>query len=313
MKKFHAIPRSLLHPVRPRLTPHHSRHPSLRASYAGEGKWLLESKDGPLGEFDIVINAMGNQHTPLYPEVEGISLTSREIAGIPPSGITMSKLAGKKVVIVGSAAAAVQIVPEVAKKAGRLTVLQRTANWIMPRNRKMYSARQRWRFRHIPGSIALTRWVQRMMMGQVEYAVTVGHNRMGQFENVARKYIDRAIEDPALREVLVPDSDYGCKRGLVSDDFYPALNRDNVELVPEGLRRVTEGGIVTEGGRDIEADVIIYCTGYKILDYDRFDVVGKGRSQPRGRARGRPPILQGYRHPRISPITSLPSGPTGWC
>ncbi len=246
-----------------------------RASYAGEGKWLLESKDGPLGQFDIVINAMGNQHTPLYPEVEGISHFKGDSWHSTEWNHDVD-LQGKKVIIVGSAAAAVQIVPEVAKKAGHLTVLQRTANWIMPRNRKMYSPLQRWRFKHIPGSIALTRWVQRMMMGQVEYAVTVGHNRMGQFENVARKYIDRAIEDPALRDVLVPDSDYGCKRGLVSDDFYPALNRDNVELIPEGLRRVTEGGIITEGGRDIEADIIIYCTGYKILDYDRFDVVGKG-------------------------------------
>ena len=113
------------------------------------------------------------------------------------------------------------------------------------------------------------------MMGQVEYAVTIGHNRMGQFENMVKKYIDKTIDDPALREALVPDSRYGCRRGLVSDDFYPALNRDNVELVPQALQRVTENGIVTAEGREIEADVIIYCTGYKILDYDRFDVIGK--------------------------------------
>jgi cation diffusion facilitator CzcD-associated flavoprotein CzcO len=62
---------------------------------------------------------------------------------------------------------------------------------------------------------------------------------------------------------------------LVSDDFYPALNRDNVELVAQGLARVTPTGVVTASGRDIEADVIIYCTGYKILDYDRFAVIGR--------------------------------------
>ena len=235
---------------------------------------MLTSSDGSLGEFDILINAMGNQHTPLYPEVEG-----RESFGGDSWHATCWNhevdLKGKRVIVVGSAASAVQLVPEVAREAGQLTVLQRSANWIMPRRRKEYSAAQRWRFRHIPALIKLTRWLQRMMMGQVEYAVTIGHNRMGQFEGMVEKFINKSVDDPALRKVLLPDTRYGCKRGLVSDDFYPTLNRDNVELVAEGLAQVTPTGIVTSSGRHIEADVIIYCTGYRILDYDRFDVIGK--------------------------------------
>ena len=244
-----------------------------RATYNQGGKWILESDDRTLGEFDILINAMGNQHTPLYPNVDGID----DFQGHSWHSTEWNHdvdLSGKKVIIVGSAAAAVQIVPEVAQQASHLTVLQRSANWIMPRNRKVYSDAQKWRFRNIPGWIALTRWVQRLMMGQVEYAVTIGHNRMGQFENMVKKYIDRTSDDPELRKALVPDTSYGCKRGLVSDDFYPALNRDNVELVPEGLKQVTNSGVITAGGLEITADVIIYCTGYKILDYDRFDVIG---------------------------------------
>lgn len=244
-----------------------------RATYDACGKWTLESNGRTLGDFDILINAMGNQHTPLYPDVAGINDFQGESWHSTEWNHKVD-LSGKKVVIVGSAAAAVQIVPEVARRAGHLTVLQRSANWIMPRNRKVYSDRQKWRFRNIPGWIALTRWVQRLMMGQVEHAVTIGHNRMGQFENMVRKYIDRTIDDPELRKVLVPNTAYGCKRGLVSDDFYPALNRDNVRLVPEGLKQVTADGVVTASGEMIEADVIIYCTGYKILDYDRFDVIG---------------------------------------
>jgi cation diffusion facilitator CzcD-associated flavoprotein CzcO len=245
-----------------------------RAEYTGNGKWFLQSRDGPLGEFDIVVNAMGNQHTPLYPEVEGMA----DFAGDSWHSTEWKHdvdLCGKKVVVVGSAAAAVQIVPEVAKQAGHLTVLQRSANWIMPRNRKVYTAGQKWRFKHLPGWIAATRWVQRLMMGQVLYAVTIGHKRSGQFEDMVRTYIERTIDDPALREALLPDTPYGCKRGLVSDDFYPALNRDNVELVAEGLQRVAGAGVVTANGREIDADVIIYCTGYRILDYDRFDVIGR--------------------------------------
>jgi cyclohexanone monooxygenase len=245
----------------------------VRAEYKEPGQWQLESEAGPLGVFDILINAMGNQHTPLYPSVEGIDSFKGDSWHATRWNHDVD-LKGKRVVVVGSAASAVQIVPEVAKEAGQLTVLQRSANWIMPRGRKEYSAGQRWRFRHFPTLIKLTRWIQSLLMGQVEYAVTNGHKRMGQFEGMVEKFINRAIDDPALRKVLTPDTRYGCKRGLVSDDFYPALNRDNVELVAEGVAQITPSGIVTSGGREIEADVIIYCTGYRILDYDRFDVIG---------------------------------------
>jgi cation diffusion facilitator CzcD-associated flavoprotein CzcO len=183
-------------------------------------------------------------------------------------------LSGKRVVIVGSAASAVQIVPEVAKVAGHLTVLQRSANWIMPRGKKTYSERRKKLARRFPALINATRKWQQTLMGQVEYAVTLGHKRMGQFENIVKKFIKRTVNDPATQAALVPDSHYGCKRGLVSDDFYPALNRENVELVASGLREVTPTGLVTADGRSIDADVIIYCTGYRILDFDRIDVVG---------------------------------------
>jgi cation diffusion facilitator CzcD-associated flavoprotein CzcO len=245
------------------------------AYYQGSGSWRLRTSAGEDYEFDVVINAMGNQHTPLYPDVPGKDL----FEGDSWHGTRWNHdvdLAGKRVVIVGSAACAVQVVPEVAKIAGQLTVLQRSANWIMPRGRKFYSARQRRRARRFPFLISWTRTWQRMLMGQVEYAVTLGHKRMGQFEGMVRRFIERTISDPELRTALTPDTPYGCKRGLVSDDFYPALTRDNVELVASGLREVTPSGVITADGRSIDADVIIYCTGYRILDFDRIDVVGAG-------------------------------------
>jgi cyclohexanone monooxygenase len=245
-----------------------------RAEYSEPGRWKLASDAGPLGEFDILINAMGNQHTPLYPNVGGIESFKGDSWHATCWNHEVS-LQGKGVIVVGSAASAVQIVPELAQQVGHLTVLQRSANWIMPRGRKVYSAGQRWRARHFPALIKLTRWVQRLMMGQVAYAVTIGHKRMDQFESMVEKFINRSVDNPALRTVLLPDTRYGCKRGLVSDDFYPALNRANVELIAEGLAQVTPDGIVTSGGREIAADAIIYCTGYKILDYDRFDVIGR--------------------------------------
>jgi cyclohexanone monooxygenase len=249
-----------------------------RAHYRSSGAWQLESEAGEVFEFDIVINAMGNQHTPLFPDVEGMDT----FEGESWHGTRWNHevdLTGKRIALIGSAASAVQIVPQVAKVAGHLTVLQRTANWIMPRRLKQYSERRRRWFRRLPFLIKATRWIQGLLLGQVEYAATLGHKRMGQFERMAQGYIDSSFSDPAMREVLTPSSRYACKRGLVSDDFYAALNRDNVELVASGLERVTPTGIITEAGRSIDVDIIIYCTGYRLQDFDRIDVVGaSGRS-----------------------------------
>ena len=200
------------------------------AQYQEGGTWRLQTSAGEDHEFDVIINAMGNQHTPLYPDVPGIDL----FEGDSWHGTRWNHdvdLTGKRVAIVGSAASAVQIVPEVAKVAGHLSVLQRSANWIMPRGRKFYSPKQRQRARRFPVLITLTRKWQSLLMGQVEYAVTLGHKRMGQFENMVRRFIKRSISDPAMQEALIPDTPYGCQRGLVSDDFYPALMLHNVELV----------------------------------------------------------------------------------
>ena len=98
-----------------------------------------------------------------------------------------------------------------------------------------------------------------------------------QFEKMAKDYLYQVIKDPDLRETLTPKSRYGCKRGLVSDDFYPALLRDNVDLVAEGLKAVRPQGITTASGLEIDVDAIIYCTGYHILDYDRIHVSGLER------------------------------------
>jgi cyclohexanone monooxygenase len=239
------------------------------------GRWQLESEEGEAFEHDVVINAMGNQHTPLYPDVPGMD-------GFEGESFHATRwrhdvvLEGKRVVVVGSAASAVQIVPEISKVVGRLTVLQRSANWIMPRGRKPYSERQRRWFHRVPALMRLTQRFQRFLMSFVFDAVTLGHKRMEDFEKRAGGHIEKAVADPELRAVLTPDSHYGCKRGLLSDDFYPALQRENVELVAEGLAQVRPGGITTTGGREIDADVIVYCTGYRILDFDRIEVLGEG-------------------------------------
>ena len=258
------------------LTPHLRMNTRIvSAAYDEGGTWDLRSSEGEAFVCDAVINAMGNQHTPLFPNVPGMD----DFEGASFHGTRWDHdvdLTGKRVVVVGSAASAVQIVPEVAQVAGHLSVLQRSANWIMPRRNRKYTALERGLFRRFPHLITALRGAQTLLLAQVEYAVTLGHNRMNHFEWMARGHLEKSIEDPDLRAALLPDSRYGCKRGLVSDDFYTALNRDNVDLIADGLARVTPTGLVTADGREIDADVIIYCTGYRILDLDRIAVTGVG-------------------------------------
>ncbi len=279
------------------------------ARYQEGGFWQLRTDANERFEFDVVINAMGNQHTALYPEVKGMDCFEG------PSWHSTAwrhdvDLTGRRVAIVGSAASAVQIVPEVAKQAARVTVLQRTPNWIMPRGRKPYSESKRAWYRRIPALIRFTQWSQRFMMSFVHEAATIGHKRMEQFEDRARRFIRDSIDDPALRELLTPKSHYACKRGLVSDDFYPALRQEHVELVAAGLEEVRPRSIVVAGGREIDVDVIVYCTGYRILDFDRIEVVGAGgESLAKAMAEG-PEVFKGIAAPRF-PNYFFAVGPNG--
>ncbi|MCR9097127.1 MAG: NAD(P)/FAD-dependent oxidoreductase [bacterium] len=242
--------------------------------YQPDGTWHLDTAGGDLHEFDVVINAMGNQHTPLFPEVPGIDT----FAG--PSWHSTEwnhevPLEGKRVVLVGSAAAAVQIVPEIAKVAGHLTVLQRTPNWILPRGSKPYSDLSRSLLELAPLR-KLHRWFHHKIMHLSTGAFIVGDKIQARVEKMGLDHIEKSVADPTLREQVTPKSRFGCKRPLMSDFYYPALQRDDVRLVPHAAREVVPEGVVTTEGETLEADVVIYCTGYKVMDFERIDVIGTG-------------------------------------
>jgi len=257
------------------LEPHLKLDTEIRSCrYQPDGTWHLDTAGGELHEFDVVVNAMGNQHTPLYPDVPGIgsfegpSWHSTEWNHEVP-------LEGKRVVLIGSAAAAVQIVPEIARVAGHLTVLQRTPNWILPRGAKPYSGLSRTLLGFAPLR-NLHRWIHHKVMNLSNGAFIVGDKIQARVEKMGLDHIEKTVKDEALREQVTPKSHFGCKRPLMSDFYYPALQRENVRLVPHAAREVVADGIVTTEGEKLEADVVIYCTGYKVMDFERIDVVGAG-------------------------------------
>ncbi|MGB1142443.1 MAG: flavin-containing monooxygenase, partial [Halioglobus sp.] len=274
-----------------------------------EKTWQLTSSDGETFEFGAIINAMGGQHTAIYPDVPGIDSFEGDSWHSTYWNHDVN-LEGKRIIVVGAAAAAVQVVPKIAPKAGHLTVLQRTPSWIMPRNYKAYSPLLKTMFARVPGLLSLWRRGQALMMGVVLEGVTLEHKRMEQFEERVHRFIEQSIPDPELRKAVTPTSRYGCKRGLVSDEFYPTLTRDNVELVADGLKEVTATGIVTSGGREIPADVIIYCTGYAVMDFDRIDITGENGLQLAQEMARAPVAYKGIATPGF-PNYFFAAGPNG--
>ncbi|MGJ7439925.1 flavin-containing monooxygenase [Aquipuribacter sp. MA13-6] len=175
------------------------------------------------------------------------------------------ELTGRRVGVIGTGASAVQLVPPVAERAAHLTVFQRSAPWVVPRGDHGTSALRRRVFERVP-------WLQRLSRERVLRRNDLNHvvlaNRaVGRVaERVVLAWLHRQVADPALRRALTPGYRLGCKRILVSDDYYPALTRDDVDLVTDAITRVTPTGVVTADGTEHPLDVLVCSTGFVATD-----------------------------------------------
>lgn len=184
-------------------------------------------------------------------------------------------LTNKRIAIIGSGASAVQIIPEIAKVASQVDMYQRTPNWVAPSDNRMVSALQQWIYEYVP----LVYKLQRL---RTHVSSEVGYRAVFPLESAIRntveerltEYIHATVEDQELAAKLVPDYEFGCKRPLVTQYFYPSLNRSNVEVITEGVERLTPGGILTAEGNARDYDVIVMATGYDLAGVP-FPVQGR--------------------------------------
>ncbi len=156
--------------------------------------------------------------------------------------------------------------PEIQPAAAKVSVFQRTPPWVMPRRDRDLTGMERWAFRHVPG-------LQRMVRAVVYWGrewLAVGFTRrpaaLGPAERICRDLLARQVADPGLRAALTPSYALGCKRILLSNDWYPALCQSNVELVTSPVEEVRERGIVTSDGVEHPVDTIIFGTGFEVID-----------------------------------------------
>jgi cation diffusion facilitator CzcD-associated flavoprotein CzcO len=231
----------------------------------GGGRWQVDTSAGELAA-GVLVSGTGQLNRPRVPALPGLD----GFAGIRMHSARWDPsidLAGKRVVVIGSGASAVQLVPEIARTAAHLTVIQRSPGYVIPRKDRAYRAWERWAFRHVPG----VRWAYRASIyGALEArfpALRAGSwmNRLVRW--MAIRHLNTQVADPALRARLTPDYPLGCKRILISDDWYPALVRDNVSVVTAPIEGVTADAVITADGASHAADALIFATGFESTSF----------------------------------------------
>lgn len=238
--------------------------------------WRVEVGEGETLWARHVISGAGGLHEPNQPEIEGADSFAGE--QIHTARWREVEVEDKRVAVIGSAASAIQAAPALARAGAEVTILQRTPNYIAPRGDHAYSDRMKALWRRMPWLMRAWRWFIYKRLDTIVFPITRKESRFGRF--VGRRILkgmEATVEDADLRAALTPDYDLGCKRVLVSDEFYPAIASGQVRLVQGAAARIEQDAVVTDGGARIAADLIVYATGYDLEAHFRsMEIVGRG-------------------------------------
>ncbi len=239
-------------------------HPVLACDYEREGsRWRIETSRGTFTA-DFLIAAVGGLSEPSIPDLPGLSNFQGKVFHSARWDHSYD-LRGRRVAVIGTGASAIQFVPEIQPRVAKLSVFQRTASWVVPRDDRVISALERRLFAAFP---RLQKLARAAIYARQELIVLALRNPrvLPLLERIALRYLHEAVPDAQLRAKLTPNFHLGCKRVLLSNDYLPALTRDNVELVTAGIRELRGNAIVTADGREHPVDAIAFGTGFHIWD-----------------------------------------------
>ncbi len=235
-------------------------------------EWIVRTARGEERRARFLITAWGQLGTPYTPDLPGLDRFRGEVFHSAEWRHDID-LTGKRVISIGNAASAVQYVPEIAPIAGSLEVFQRSANWIMPRNQIVFTDEQLDAYEASPELFEQSRHDLHEFRESGFRRTRVGTDEQAAGVKIALAHLESQVPDPVLRARLTPDYEFGCKRILRSDDYFPALMRDNVELVTEAIESVVPTGVRTVDGVVHEADVIVFGTGFRSQAFQGDTVV----------------------------------------
>jgi cation diffusion facilitator CzcD-associated flavoprotein CzcO len=240
------------------------------------GKWSVSCRSGFANEFDVVISAVGVLHHPNYPDISGLN----SFGGILAHTMNMPRdleLAHKRVGVIGTGSTAVQLISAVAPQVRQLSVFQRTPQWIVPIKNEWINTQQKAQYES--DRDFLQQEYQRLNdeLNSQFAAAVIGENPEA-YAALLQACTDNlnTVRDPELRKKLTPTYEMGCKRLVLADGFYEAMQRSNVELVTEKISGVETHGVRTIDGRLYELDALLLATGFNPhTPYGTAQIVGQ--------------------------------------
>ncbi|GAB2627458.1 NAD(P)/FAD-dependent oxidoreductase [Prescottella soli] len=226
-----------------------------------DGSWVVHAAGGSVFRARFLVSAMGVLHHANYPSLPGIEDFQGPVFHSAHWDHSVD-LDGKRVAVVGTGASAIQFVPAIVDRTSQLAVFQRTAPWIVPKFNRAFGEDEREEMRRNP----IKRWYRRARLFWIHEKRARGFvsdaSKMGPTRELAEAHRAKQIRDHELRKKLTPDYAIGCKRLLISSDYYPALAKPHVDVVTTGIEEVRAHSILATDGSEYDADVLIFGTGF---------------------------------------------------
>jgi cation diffusion facilitator CzcD-associated flavoprotein CzcO len=231
---------------------------------AAAGVWIVDTGTEQLRARALVV-ACGQLSRPAMPRVPGLE----RFRGVQFHSARWNhdySLDGRSVAVIGTGASAIQFVPAIAPRVGKLHLFQRSPPYIVPKPDRAYSRWERALHRRVPALLATSRG-RIYWRNELRAMAMIVPKMIRVYDWIARRHREQQIRDPELLAKLTPSYPIGCKRILISNDYYPAVTRDNVEVITDEIREVSERGVVTSDGRERAVDAIIYGTGFTANEF----------------------------------------------
>jgi cyclohexanone monooxygenase len=238
---------------------------------AATRRWMVETSRGEYSA-KVFVSAIGALCEPALPDIKGIDTFTGEIFHSARWNHEVD-LAGQRVALIGTGASAIQIGPEIAPKVSHLDVYQRTAPWIVPRRDRTYPKLESLAYKHIPGLQRLARTLIYWGRETFVFGFAINPRLTAPARKLALGNIARGVKDPALRRAVTPNFQIGCKRILLSNDWYPMLERPDVDLVTDGIAELRGDTIVSADGTERQVDAIVVATGFHVTDSPAYDKI----------------------------------------
>ena len=239
-------------------------------------KWYVKTSKGEHLVADFIVCATGILHHPAKPNITGLESFKGDMFHTAQWNHDV-ELKGKRIGVIGTGSTAAQVIPELIKKAGKVSVFQRTAQWIVNIPNRQYSEAHKARWRNNPHLMTVLKNRYAKAIEQTFSKAVTGHKLQHLMVSIFCKYnLRTSIKDKSLRKKLTPSYTPGCKRLIANNTFYSAIQKPNADLVTQGIERITEQGIITKDGQLHELDVLVLSTGFKPFNFMRpMNLVGK--------------------------------------